>query len=83
MKLVLYSGGQEPSNRLIHHALFQLVNPRRNKSMTYIPFARIGLTSFLRRPSNGTRASALRGFTAFRWMYPLHETISTRRSGVM
>ena len=38
MKLVLYSGGQEPSNRLIHHALFQLVNPKRNKSMTYIPF---------------------------------------------
>jgi len=38
MKLVLYSGGQEPSNRLIHHALFQLVDPKRNKSMTYIPF---------------------------------------------
>jgi len=38
MKLVLYSCGQEPSNRLIHHTLFQLVNPKRNKSMTYIPF---------------------------------------------
>ncbi len=38
MKLVFYSGGQEPSNRLIHHDLFQLVNPKRNKSMTYIPF---------------------------------------------
>ena len=38
MKLVLYSGGQKTSNRLIHHALFQLVNPNKNKSMTYIPF---------------------------------------------
>jgi len=38
MKLVLYSGGQEPSNRLIHHTLFQLVSKKKNKSMTYIPF---------------------------------------------
>ena len=49
MKLVLYSGGQVPSNRLIHHALFELVSPKRNKSMTYIPFCHDRSTLFYKR----------------------------------
>ncbi|MDT7044111.1 Type 1 glutamine amidotransferase-like domain-containing protein [Candidatus Nitronereus thalassa] len=49
MKLVLYSGGQTTSNRLIHHALFQLVNPKRNKSMTYIPYCQDGSDLFFKR----------------------------------
>ena len=49
MKLVLYSGGQTPANRLIHHALFQLVTPKRNKSMTYIPFCQEGSDHFFKR----------------------------------
>lgn len=49
MKLVLYSGGQTTSNRLIHHALFQLVNPKRNQSMTYIPFCQDRSDLFFKR----------------------------------
>jgi dipeptidase E len=49
MKVVLYSGGQEPSNLLIHHALFQLVNPKQNASMTYIPFCHDGSAFFFKK----------------------------------
>lgn len=49
MKLVFYSGGQTPSNRLIHHALFHLVDPKQHTSMTYIPFCHDGSDLFFRR----------------------------------
>ncbi|MDH5428003.1 MAG: Type 1 glutamine amidotransferase-like domain-containing protein [Nitrospirota bacterium] len=49
MKVVLYSGGQEPSNRLIHQTLFQLVNAKRNASMTYIPFCHDGSDFFFKK----------------------------------
>ncbi len=52
MKLVLYSGGQTTSNRLIHHALFELVSSKRHSSMTYIPFCQDRSDLFFQRAIN-------------------------------
>ena len=49
MKLVLYSGGQTPANRLIHQALFQLTGPKTHISMTYIPFCQEGSDVFFKK----------------------------------
>ena len=65
MKLVLYSGGQTPANRLIHHALFQLVNPKRNKSMTYIPFCQDGSALFFKRAIKRYQGVGFKRFHCF------------------
>ena len=62
MKLVLYSGGQKASNRLIHHALFHLVGPKRNNSMTYIPFCQNGADLFFQKAIKRYQSV---GFTRF------------------
>ena len=62
MKVVLYSGGQTPANRLIHHALFQLVAPKKNKSMTYIPFCQDGADPFFNRAIKRYQAVGFRRF---------------------
>ncbi len=49
MKLVLYSGGQEPKNRFLHEALLGLTGSGRTKRMTYVPFCSDGAEVYFNR----------------------------------
>ena len=52
-KLVLYSGGQEPSNSDLHRALVALAGPnhtrKRHLTMTYVPFCTEGSDTYFYR----------------------------------
>lgn len=49
MKLVLYSGGQNASNRLLHQALSDLAGRGKRKTLTYIPFCSDGALTYFQR----------------------------------
>ena len=61
-KLVMYSGGQERSNRYLHQALSDLVGPKRRKSFTYIPFCIDNHQTYFKR---AIRRYRYFGFTDF------------------
>jgi dipeptidase E len=49
MKLVFYSGGQKPTNRILHQTLAQLAGAKPRKSLTYIPVWSDGSDVFFNR----------------------------------
>lgn len=49
LKLVFYSGGQNPENHQLHKALIGLVGKKKRISMTYIPFCSEGAAPFFGR----------------------------------
>ncbi len=62
MKLVFYSGGQSSKNKKLHGCLSDLVDRKKGKSMTYIPFCADGAGPFYRRAIERYRPY---GFTRF------------------
>lgn len=62
LKLVFYSGGQEPSNHLLHEGLSSLVSHNSKKSLTYIPYLWDGHRTFYERSVRRYRKF---GFTKF------------------
>ncbi len=62
MKLVFYSGGQEPSNQLIHTEMSYLVGRKSQKTFTYVPYLSDGAMHFFRRATKRYRPF---GFTNF------------------
>jgi len=49
MKLVFYSGGQNPSNKRLHSALADLSGIKKHKSFSYVPFCSDGSEVFYNR----------------------------------
>jgi dipeptidase E len=49
VKLVFYSGGQQPANNELHQALMDLTGKRRGISLTYVPFCSDNSDVFYRR----------------------------------
>jgi dipeptidase E len=65
MRLVLYSGGQNRENELLHESLLTLCGSRERKRFTYIPFCSDNANVFYKRI---TRRYARFGFTDFQCM---------------
>lgn len=62
MKLVFYSGGQDPGNQELHAELSHLVGHKRHKTFTYVPYLTDDSTYFFRRAMSRYRPF---GFTNF------------------
>ncbi len=65
MKLVFYSGGQSSKNKKLHECLADLVNRKKGKSLTYIPFCSDGAASFYQRAIRRYRPY---GFSRFHYL---------------
>ncbi len=63
-KLVLYSGGQSPTNKKLHEALVSL-GRKKAHSMTYIPFSHENGEYFFERIKKRYRQYGIRKFTYF------------------
>lgn len=65
-KLVLYSGGQSPKNKVLHEALVNLKGRgRKAQSMTYIPFSHENGEYFFKRIKKRYRQFGVRKFKYF------------------
>jgi dipeptidase E len=62
MRLVLYSGGQRPENRLLHQTLFDLCEKKKHAKLTYIPFCSDNSKTYFSRITRRYRSF---GFNAF------------------
>jgi dipeptidase E len=63
-KLVLYSGGQSPTNKVLHNALVNL-GRKKAKSMTYIPYSHENGEYFYKRIKKRYRQFGIRKFNYF------------------
>jgi dipeptidase E len=73
MRLVLYSGGQNRENELLHQSLITLCGSRERKRFTYIPFCSDNAGTFYNRISRRYRRF---GFTDFQCL-PVDQPIET------
>jgi len=62
LKLVLYSGGRDPSNKRLHRALSELAGDKKNKVFTYIPFCSDGSDTFFKRAARRYRSVGIKTF---------------------
>lgn len=72
MKIILYSGGQEPNNRRLHEALAQLAGKKKNKSFTYIPVWSDSAETYFKRAIRRYSAVGFKKFT----MLPIDQKIN-------
>lgn len=62
MRLVLYSGGQERSNKTLHQELANLTGKRGGISLTYVPFCHDGSEVFFKRAMQRYRPHGIKKF---------------------